>query len=54
MGSVDVLRPGSTEMFNLLVTELERRRVWYARLQDAARLHAIDELLLRIRSARRV
>ena len=54
MGSADVLRPGSTEMFNLLVAELERRRVWYARLQDAARLHAVDELLLRIRSARRV
>ena len=54
MGSADVLRPGSTEMFNLLVVELERRRVWYARLHDAARLHAVDELLLRIRSARRV
>ena len=54
MGSADVLRPGSTEMFNLLVAELERRRVWYARLHDAARLHAVDELLLRIRSARRV
>ena len=54
MGSADVLRPVSAKMINLLVAELERRRVWYARLHDAARLHAVDELLFRIRSARRV
>ena len=54
MGSADFLRPGSPEMINLLVAELERRRVWYARRHDATRLHAVDELLLRIRSARRV
>ena len=54
MGSADVLRPGSPEMVRLLVAELERRRAWYARLHDAARLHAVDELLVRIRSARRV
>ena len=54
VGSADFLRPGSPEMIRLLVAELERRRVWYARWPDATRLHAVDELLLRIRSARRV
>jgi hypothetical protein len=54
VGSADFLRPGSPEMIRLLVAELERRRVWYARWPDATRLHAVDELLLCIRSARRV
>ncbi len=52
MGSAGVLRPGSTEMINLLVAELERRRVWYAHRHDATRLHAVDELLHRIQAAR--
>jgi len=40
-------------MVGLLVAELQRRRDWYARLHDPARLQAVDELLLRLRSARR-
>jgi hypothetical protein len=54
VGSADFLRLGSPEMIRLLIAELERRRVRYARGLDATRLHAVDELLLRIRSARRV
>ena len=54
VGSADFLRPGSPEMIRLLIAELERRRVRYARGLAAPRLHAVDELLLRIRSARRV
>ncbi len=54
MGSAPFLHSGSTEMIRLLVAELECRRARYARLHDATRLHAVDELLLRIRSVRRV
>ena len=53
VGSADFLRLGRTEMVGLLVAELQRRRDWYARLHDPARLQAVDELLLRLRSALR-
>jgi hypothetical protein len=53
VGSADFLRLGRTEMMSLLLAELQRRRDWYARLHDPARLQAVDELLLRLRSARR-
>jgi len=51
--SAGFLRLGRTEMVGLLVAELQRRRDWYARLHDPTRLQAADELLLRLRSARR-
>jgi hypothetical protein len=53
VGSTRFLRLGRTEMMGLLLAELQRRRDWYTHLHDAARLQAIDELLLRLRSARR-
>jgi hypothetical protein len=53
MGSATFLRPDSTEMIHLLVADLERRRVWYAHRPDGVYLHAVDELLLRVRAARR-
>ncbi len=54
IASTSRLRPGSAQMVGALVSELERRRAWYERLHDAVRLHAAEELLARIRSARRV
>jgi hypothetical protein len=51
--SAGFLRLGRTEMVGLLVAELQRRRDWYARLHDPTRLQAVNELLLRLRSARR-
>lgn len=53
VGSADFLRLGRTEMMGLLLAELQRRRDRYARLHDPARVQAVDELLLHLRSARR-
>jgi hypothetical protein len=50
MGATAHLRPDSTEMVALVVADLERRRNWYRMTHDTARLHAVEDLLMRVRS----
>jgi hypothetical protein len=50
IGSMPWLRLGGAEMVAVLLADLERRRQWYRVAHDAARLHAVEELLARIRS----
>jgi hypothetical protein len=54
IASTSRLRPGSAQMVGALVSELERRREWYRRLQDAVRLHAAEALLARIHASVRI
>jgi hypothetical protein len=50
IGSMPWLRLDRAEMVAVLIADLERRRDWYRRTRDGARLGAVEELLLRIRA----
>ncbi|HSB70559.1 MAG TPA: hypothetical protein VLT62_14635 [Candidatus Methylomirabilis sp.] len=50
IGTTPFLRPGSFQVVALLVADLERRRAWYRNAGNPARLHAVEDLLVRLRS----
>ena len=54
IGSLPWLRLGRAEMVTVLITDLERRRDRYRHARDGARLGAVEELLLRIRTGQRM
>jgi hypothetical protein len=51
MGTTARLRPDGAEMVTFVIADLERRREWYRAAHNAAYLHAVEDLLTRIRSA---
>lgn len=50
VGATPSLRPCSAQMVAVLVADLERRREWYRNAGNPARLHAVEDLLVRLRS----
>ncbi len=54
MGTMTRLQPDNSPMVALLVADLERRREWYRAADNTAYLHAVEDLLIRVRSTRRI
>lgn len=54
MGAMTRLRPDGAEMVTFLVADLERRREWYRAAHNTAYLHAVEDLLIRVRSILRI
>ena len=54
MGTMARLRPDGTEMVTLVMADLERRRTRYRAARDTVYLHAVEDLLTRVRSVPRL
>jgi hypothetical protein len=54
MGTMARLRPDGAEMVTLVMADLERRRTRYRAARDTVYLHAVEDLLTRVRSVPRL
>jgi hypothetical protein len=54
MGTMARLRPDGAELVTLVMADLERRRACYRAAHNTAYLHAVEDLLTRVRSVPRL